>query len=95
MRIYIGNIGYSVTAEDLKKLFEKFGTVEKCALQENPDTGMNAGWALLDMPSEAEGDRAVEALNLKVFKGKKLKVAHYRPRSKDPNRPQFGKWVPR
>jgi len=95
MRIYVANIAYTVTQEDLESLFKKFGSVDSVTLKENQETGHLAGWAFVDMPLEPEAEKAISCLNLKDYKGKKLKVAKFRPKSQDPNRPQFGKWSPR
>ncbi len=93
MEIYVANIGYTVSKEDLEKLFGKFGEVSKVRLVE--EDGYNKGWGFVTMEDEEAAQRAIKALNLKSFKGKNLKVAKYRPKSKDPNRPQFGQWIPK
>lgn len=92
MEIYIANIAYLVTEKDLQALFSKFGEVKKVKLLE--EDGYNKGWGFITMENENEAKKAISALNLKNFKGKNLKVAKYRPKSKDPNRPKFGHFNP-
>ena len=92
--IYVGNIAYAVSEEDLKALFGKFGTVTKVNFLEDNASGQTKGWAFVSMENEAEATKAVEVLNLKEFKGKKLKVNKYRAKP-NPYKAQFGKWIPR
>ncbi len=93
MQIYVGNISYLVTEQDLTQLFSKFGKVEKVKIMNNTETGQNSGWAFVTMTNDEEGAKAVELLNLKNFRGRKIKVNQYRPKSKNPNKPKFGQWI--
>ncbi len=95
MNIYVGNIGYMVSKEDLQGLFGKFGAVSKVKIMEDEDTGETAGWGFVTMENEEECERAVKALNLKVFKGRKLKVNKYRKKREDPFKAKFGEWIPK
>ncbi len=91
MHIYVGNIAYIVTEDDLARLFGKFGKVEKVKIVQNNLSGQNAGWAFITMEKEEEGKKAIEALNLKDLRGRKIKVNRYRP--KTGKGPKFGEWV--
>ena len=91
MQIYVGNIAYIVSEADLEQLFGKFGKVEKVKIVQDNLSGQNAGWAFITMEKEEEGKKAVEVLNLKPFRGRKIKVNKYRP---NPHKgPKFGQWV--
>jgi len=92
MEIYVANIAYLVNEQDLQALFGKFGEVKKVRLVE--EDGYNKGWGFVTMENDEAAQKAITALNLKNLKGKNIKVAKYRPKSKDPNRPQFGKFNP-
>jgi RNA recognition motif-containing protein len=91
MQIYVGNVAYIVSESDIKQLFGKFGKVTRVKIMQDTLSGQNAGWAFVTMEKEEEGKKAVEALNLKDFRGRKLKVNKYRPRSK--KGPKFGQWI--
>ncbi|MFC1585276.1 RNA recognition motif domain-containing protein [Fibrobacterota bacterium] len=91
MHIYVGNIAYIISEADLEKLFGKFGKVEKVKIVKDDLSGQNAGWAFVTMENDDDAAKAVEALNLKNFRGKKLKVNKYRPKSK--KGPKFGEWI--
>ena len=68
MDIYVGNIAYTVTREDLEKLFGKFGEVSKVKIMEDSYSGQTRGWSFVSMEKEEEAKRAIEALNLKLLK---------------------------
>ena len=95
MDIYVGNIAYSVTEKDLETLFGKFGKVSKVSILEDSYSGQTKGWAFVTMEKDEEALKAIEALNVKAFKGKKLKVNKYRPNSSVKKGPKFGQWIPR
>ena len=94
MDIYVGNIAYAVSEDDLKALFEKFGPVKKVNFLQDSD-GQTKGWAFVTMEKDEDGTKACSVLNLKNFRGKKLKVNKYRPKKNDPFKPKFGKWIPK
>ncbi len=63
MRIYVGNLDYSVTSDDLREMFEPFGTVEGADVQLKARTGQSRGFGLVDMPNQTEAEAAIAALN--------------------------------
>ena len=91
MHIYVGNIAYIVTEGDLAGLFGKFGRVDKVKIVQDSLSGQNAGWAFVTMEDEEQGKKAIEALNLKNFMGRKIKVNKYRPKTR--KGPKFGEWI--
>jgi len=81
MNIYIGNISYEVTEEDLQKTFEAFGQVESVRIIKDKYSGQSKGFGFVEMPAEAEAQSAIEGLNGKELKGRTLNVNEARPRS--------------
>ncbi|EFA73694.1 RNA-binding region protein RNP-1 [Raphidiopsis brookii D9] len=80
MSIYVGNLSYDVTLEDLKSAFSKYGNVSKVQLPTDRETGRPRGFGFVEMSNEAEENAAIDALNGKEFKGRQLKVNKARPR---------------
>ncbi len=95
MDIYIGNIAYIVTNDDLEALFSKFGKVTKVDIVEESHSGQAKGWGFITMENDEDAMRAIDKLNLKSYKGKNLKVNQYRSNSDRKKGPKFGEWRPR
>lgn len=90
MNIYVGNLPYSVTDEELRAAFSEFGDVSSVNLITDKFTGQSKGFAFVEMPSNSEADRAIKALNETAFKGRKLKVNQAKPRGdRPPRRPRY------
>ncbi len=83
MRIYVGNLSYAVTGDDLQQEFAAFGTVESVTLVTDRDTGRSKGFAFVEMPTVSEAQNAISKLNGKVLKERALTVSAARPRSDD------------
>ncbi len=81
MNIYVGNLSYEVTEEDLKEAFEVFGEVETVKVIKDNYGGRSKGFGFVEMPAKAEAQSAIEGLNDKDLKGRMLKVNEARPRS--------------
>jgi len=81
MNIYIGNLSYEVTEEDLKEAFEVFGEVNAVKVIKDNHTGRSKGFGFVEMPAKAEAESAIEGLNGKDLKGRSLNVSEARPRS--------------
>ncbi len=81
MKLYVGNLSYEVTEEDLKQSFEQFGQVESVAIITDKFTGKSKGFGFVEMASKAEGQSAIEGLNGKELKGRTLNVNEARPRT--------------
>jgi RNA recognition motif-containing protein len=84
MNIYIGNLSYEITEEDLRLAFEEFGAVESVSIIKDKFSGQSKGFGFVEMPSKAEGQSAIDALNGKEKKGRAFKVNEARPRSAKP-----------
>ncbi len=81
MNIYVGNLSYNVSEEDLRGAFEAFGKVESAAIIKDKYSGESKGFGFVEMPSAAEGQAAIEGLNGKEFKGRSLTVNEARPKA--------------
>ncbi|MBU2629744.1 MAG: RNA-binding protein [Proteobacteria bacterium] len=81
MKIYVGNLSYQVTEEDLRQALEPFGQVESVAILKDKQTGQSKGFGFVEMNSKAEGQAAIEGLEGKELKGRALKVNEARPRT--------------
>jgi len=74
MNMYIGNLAYNVTEEDLSVAFSEFGTVESVNIIKDRFSGQSKGFGFVDMPDNSEADKAIKALNGTDFKGRDIKV---------------------
>ena len=81
MNIYVGNISYEVTEEELKEAFAVFGKVDTVKVIKDNYTGRSKGFGFVEMPAKAEAQSAIEGLNGKDLKGKSLNVNEARPRA--------------
>lgn len=80
MEIYVGNVPYRATQQELQSLFEEFGQVSSVSLPTDRETGQPRGFAFVSMPNAAEGKAAVESLDGREFMGRALRVNEARPR---------------
>lgn len=81
MKIYIGNLSFETTEEDLQLACTEFGTVVSITITKNKSFGQPKGFAFVEMSSAAEGQAAIAGLNGKELKGRELKVNEARPRN--------------
>jgi cold-inducible RNA-binding protein len=80
MKLYVGNLSFQTTNEDLQQLFEQAGTVESVNVIEDRETGRSRGFGFVEMASNEEGQKAIEQFNGKEFNGRNLNVNEARPR---------------
>jgi RNA recognition motif-containing protein len=80
MNIYVGNLSFSVTEEDLRGAFQTFGAVEKAAIITDKMSGQSRGFGFVEMPNKDEAIKAIESLNGKDLKGRNMKVNEAQPR---------------
>jgi RNA recognition motif-containing protein len=83
MKIYVGNLSYEVTEEDLKLALEQFGKVESVTIIKDKYSGQSKGFGFVEMSSKAEGQSAIDGLNGKELKGRTLNVNEARPRTEN------------
>ncbi len=78
--IYVGNLPFSSTSDEIQQLFEAHGAVSRVHLVEDRDTGRPRGFGFVEMEDESAGNAAIEALNESEFGGRNLVVNEARPR---------------
>jgi RNA recognition motif-containing protein len=86
MNIYVGNLAYSVTEDDLRQAFAEFGTVASANVITDKFSGQSKGFGFVEMPDNAEADAAIKALNDSALKGRNMKVNQAKPREARPAR---------
>lgn len=80
MSIYVGNLSYSVTQDDLTQVFAEYGTVRRVQLPTDRETGRLRGFGFVEMGTDAEESAAIEALDGAEWMGRDLKVNKAKPR---------------
>jgi len=81
MRIYVGNLSYDVTEEELRQEFQAFGQVESVNIVTDRYSGRAKGFGFVEMPSAPESQAAITGLNAKILRQRALVVNEARPRS--------------
>ena len=81
MNIYVGNLAYSVTEDDLRSAFEDFGEITSINIIKDRFSGQSKGFGFVEMPSAEEARSAINELNGKEFKGRAISVNEARPRT--------------
>ena len=84
MSIYVGNLSYQVTEEEVNAVFAEYGTVKRVQLPTDRETGRLRGFGFVEMSSEAEETAAIEALDGAEWMGRDLKVNKAKPREERP-----------
>ncbi|MGO9057000.1 MAG: RNA recognition motif domain-containing protein [Candidatus Binataceae bacterium] len=77
-KLYIGNLAYSTTSEDLEALFSRVGKVESAAVVTDKFSGRSKGFGFVEMADSGEAANAIESLNDSEFQGRRIKVAEAR-----------------
>jgi len=85
MNLYVSNLSFDVEDQDLKSLFDAYGTVTSCKVIKDRDTGRSRGFGFVEMSNKEEGLKAISELNNSEFEGKNISVNEARPK---PDRPQ-------
>ncbi|ALF53496.1 RNA-binding protein [Nostoc sp. MBR 210] len=93
MSIYIGNLSYQVTEEDLRLAFSEYGKVSRVQLPTDRETGRPRGFAFVEMENESQETAAIEALDGAEWMGRDLRVNKAKPREeRSPSRGGGGGW---
>ncbi|MBO1047094.1 MAG: RNA-binding protein [Dolichospermum sp. DEX182a] len=87
MSIYVGNLSYEVTQDGLSEIFKEYGTVKRVQLPTDRETGKVRGFGFVEMESDAQEEKAIEALDGAEWMGRDLKVNKAKPREE---RSSFG-----
>src|SRR2546426_11030130 len=80
MKLYVGNLSFQTSSEDLQQLFAQAGTVESASVVEDRDTGRSRGFGFVEMSSKEEGEAAIAQFNGKEVNGRALNVNEAKPR---------------
>ncbi len=81
MNIYVGNLAYSVTEDQLREAFGQFGEVSRVNVIMDRETGRSKGFGFVEMASNSEAESAINALNDSDLGGRKMRVNEARPRT--------------
>lgn len=90
MKIYVGNLSYEVTEEELRQEFAAYGQVESVSIITDKYSGRPKGFGFIEMPSISEGQAAIAGLNEKTLKERTLNVSAARPRSDNRDSRSYG-----
>ncbi|MBP1678009.1 MAG: RNA-binding protein rbpA [Bacteroidetes bacterium] len=88
MNIYIAGLSFSVTDQDLNNLFAEYGEISSAKVITDRETGKSRGFGFVEMPNDAEGQKAIDELNGAEYDNKVISVNVARPKSND--RPSYG-----
>jgi cold-inducible RNA-binding protein len=80
MKLYVGNLAFQTSSDDLQQLFAQAGTVESAAVVEDRDTGRSRGFGFVEMSSKEEGQAAIQQFNGQDLGGRALNVNEAKPR---------------
>ncbi len=89
MSIYVGNLPYEVTQDDLTNVFTDYGTVNRVHIPTDRQTGRMRGFAFVEMATEEQEEKAIEALDHAEWMSRELKVNKARPRENNRDRGSF------
>lgn len=87
MKIYVGNLSFRTTQQELEDLFTNYGSVQEAAVVTDRETGRSRGFGFITMPDDGEASAAIEALNGTEIEGRTLTVNEARPKT---DRPRTG-----
>ena len=86
MKLYVGNLSFQTSSEELQQLFSQAGTVESASIVEDRDTGRSRGFGFVEMASKEDGEKAIQQFNGTDLNGRNLTVNEARPREDRGNR---------
>ncbi|MDH5377464.1 MAG: RNA-binding protein [Gammaproteobacteria bacterium] len=86
MNIYVGNLTYSLTEDELKDAFAAFGEVVNVNIIKDKFSGQSKGFGFVEMPNDSEADEAIKNLDGSSLKGRNVRVNQAKPRSERPQR---------
>ncbi len=88
-KIYVGNLSFSLSDQDLMTIFSEHGSVASAAVVMDRETGRSRGFGFVEMENDEDANKAIQALNGKEVEGRTLNVNEARPREPRNNRPRW------
>ena len=82
MNIYVGNLSYGMSEDELREAFSAYGDVSSVKILSDRETGRSRGFGFVEMPNQSEGEAAIAQLNGKELGGRTLRVNEARPRER-------------
>jgi RNA recognition motif-containing protein len=86
MNIFVSNLSFRISDDDLKSLFEEYGAVKSAKVITDKFSGRSRGFGFVEMDAEEEANKAIEELNQADYDGKTIQVSVAKPRTENPNR---------
>ncbi len=86
MNIYVGNLSYDITDDEVKDLFSPHGEISSVSIIKDKYSGQSKGFGFVEMPNQAEAEEAIKALNESDLKGRNIKVNQAKPKEERPKR---------
>ena len=90
MKVYVGNLPFSIDDEGLRKVFESYGEIEEVSVIKDKFSGRSKGFGFVTFKNDEDAKKAIEALNDKEVEGRNLKVNEAKPMDPDRPRRSFG-----
>jgi cold-inducible RNA-binding protein len=81
MKLFVGNFSFATTEDDLRALFEPYGSIDSIAVVTDRTTGRSRGFGFVEMPDRGQAEKAIEALNGKEVGGRTLNINEARPKA--------------
>ena len=89
MNIYVGNLSFQLSEDDLNSAFGEYGQVDSAKIITDRETGRSKGFGFIEMPNQEEAEKAIEGLNGKELEGRAVKVNESKTREDRPRRPRY------
>lgn len=86
MNIYVGNLAYGLSEEQLSEVFAEFGEVQSAKIIKDRESGRSKGFGFVEMASHEAGEKALKELEGRELEGRPLKVSEARPKENKPRR---------
>ena len=90
MKLYVGNLPFSVDSEKLKELFASFGDIEEATVISDRFSGRSKGFGFVTFPKDEDAKKAIKEMSDKEVEGRNLKVSEAKPMEERPPRKEFG-----
>ncbi len=86
MNIYVGNLSYEITDDEVRDIFSPHGEISSVSIIKDKYSGQSKGFGFVEMPNQAEAEEAIKALNESDLKGRNIKVNQAKPKEERPKR---------